>query len=241
MTAKGSTEQKSPKAFFEELKSLIAANLAGNLQLVSRLNDLVKDATKAFAARRAGERTDASELLSRWLELNLASYSAVSTHSLALLNGIASAAEQALGAKAQPVPEPEPAPEQRVEMRLEGRQGERVTAPFLVENQYDRRLEVSFEASDLVPASGPAISGSQITFEPSTLTVAPKGQAVVQAAVMLTPDFVVRQTYATTIRMLGFQAKEIRLAVTVLPPAEGAKPAGQPVKGAKPGKKRRAR
>lgn len=241
MTPKGSSKQKSPEVFFEELKSRIAANLAGNLQLVRRLSDLVKDATKAFAARRAGERAEPSELLSRWLEFSLASYSAVSTHSLELLNGVVSAAEQALGAKARPAPEPEPAPGQRVEMRLEGRQGERVTAPYLVENRYDRRMDVSFEASDLVPASGTPISGSQITFEPSTLSVPPQGQAVVQAAVTLTHDFVVGQTYTTTIRVLGFQAKEIRLAITVLPPAKGAKVAGRSVKRAKPGKKRRAR
>lgn len=72
------------------------------------------------------------------------------------------------------------------------------------------------------------------------MTVVPKGQVVVQAAVMLTRDFVVRQTYATTIRMLEFQAKEIGLAITVLPQAEGATPVSQPLKRARPGKKQRA-
>ncbi|MBI3015728.1 MAG: hypothetical protein HYY65_11885 [Candidatus Tectomicrobia bacterium] len=233
--SKGSTERMSPETFVEELKALISANLAGNVQLMARINELVKAATA-----RQKEPIDASTLFARWMEFNLASYSVISTQGMALLNGIVSAAEQALGTKARPAPEPGPSAEQKVEMRLEGRQGERVTAPFLVENRYDRALDVAFQASDLVPGSGRALPASHISFEPATLMVAPKGQAVVNAAVTLTKDFVVGQTYSTTIRVLGFQAKEVALAITVRPPGKEAKPAGQTVKRAKPAKKRRA-
>jgi hypothetical protein len=64
---------------------------------------------------------------------------------------------------------------------------------------------------------------------------------VVQAAVSVTRGFVVGQTYTTTIRLLGFQAKEVGLSITVLPPAEAAKPSGPPRRRTKPVGKRQAR
>jgi hypothetical protein len=41
---------------------------------------------------------------------------------------------------------------------------------------------------------------------------------VVQATVAITTDFEVGQTYTATIRLVGYEAKEVGLSVTVLPP-----------------------
>lgn len=241
MIARDPSGRKSPEEFVEQLKELVAANVAGNAQLVTRFNDFIRDAAKAVGAGRAGEPADAAALLSRWLDFNLASYSVVSTHGLALLNGLLSAAENALIPKAPSAPGARPTPEPRVELRLEGRPGDRVTSAFLVENHFDRPLDVAFESGDLIPATGASLPAALIAFEPAMLAIAPRGQAVVQAAVTITRDFVVGQTYTTTIRLLGFHPKEVGLSVTVLPPAEAAEPSGPPPKQTKPADKRRAR
>jgi hypothetical protein len=241
MVARDPSGPKSPEEFVEQLKELVAANVAGNAQLVARFNDLIRDAAKAVGAARGGEPANAAALLSRWLDFNLASYSVVSTHGLALLNGLLSAAEDALLPKVPSAAEARPTPEPRVELRLEGRPGERVTSAFLVENHFDRPLDVTFEAGDLIPASGTSLAASLIAFEPTTLAIAPRGQAVVQVAVTITGDFVVGQTYITTIRLLGLHAKEVGLSVTVRPPANAAEPSGPPPTQARSTDRRRAR
>jgi hypothetical protein len=219
MLGKDPTGRTSPEDFAGRLKELVAANLDGNARLVSRFGDIVRDAARqARAGRGSPASREPGALLSRWLEFNLAAYSAITTHGLALVDGLLSAAEQALAPKS-PAAGPGPAA-RRVELRLEGRPGERVTSGFAVENHFDRPLEVAFEAGDLVPLVGPPLPGSLVGFEPAALTLAPRSQAAVQVAVTITREFVAGQTYATTIRLLGFQAKEIGLSLTVHPPAE---------------------
>jgi hypothetical protein len=97
MPDKKTSRRTSPEEFTERLRKLIAANLAGNAELLNRFNELIRDAPMELGARRAGESSDAQSLLSRWLDFNLASYAAMSTHGLALLNGLLSAAEDAMG------------------------------------------------------------------------------------------------------------------------------------------------
>ncbi|MDQ3697826.1 MAG: hypothetical protein M3373_07350 [Gemmatimonadota bacterium] len=217
----GPPGRKTPEDFVEELKSLVAMNVAGNVRLAARVNDLLRDATKALSAQSPGKTADPSVVLGRWLDFNLAAYSAVSTHSLALLEGVVTAAERTLARKPPHAPDDTSEAFGRAEMRLEGRTGDRVRGPFLVENQYDRAVDVRFEADDLVPASGALVAAAHIAFEPPALIVPPSGQAVAHVAVTITPEFTVGQTYTTTVRVLGFQAREVGLSLTILPPTAG--------------------
>jgi hypothetical protein len=198
----------------------VAANLAGNAQLATRLSNFIKDSASAVRADRLREAPDAAGLLSRWLEFNLKSYSVVSTHSLALVNELLSAAESALLAKSPPTAESPPEPQPRVELRLSGRPGERVTSGFAVENHFDHPLEISFECAELKPASGQSLPAQRVEFEPANLTIPPHGEAVAQVAVPITRDFVIGQTYTTTIHLLGFDNKEVGLSIAILPSAE---------------------
>jgi hypothetical protein len=211
----------SSSEFFERLKELVSANIAGNTQLAIRFADFIRKASRASGKDPFRERPDAETLLARWLEFNLASYSVVSSSSLALLNGLLSAAESTLipTAARGPAPFPPSSPAPRAELRLSGRPGECATSSFLLENRFDQPHAITFECADLTPVTGPPLPGSLVTFEPAPLTIPPRGQAVVQAAVSITPDFVVGQTYTTTIRLLGFEAKELGLSITVLPSA----------------------
>jgi len=229
MFATDPSGRKSPEEFVEQLKELVATNIAGNAQLLTRLTSFVQEAVKS-AGSGSREPLTGATLLSRWLDFNLASYSVVSTHSLAIMSGLLTAAEAALLPKGQSV-SPRPGAAPRVELRLEGRPGDRVTSAFMVENHFDHPLEVSLASGDLVPASGAALPASLVTFEPATLSIGPRAQAVVQIVVTITREFAVGQTYLTVIRLVGLHAKEVGLAITVHPPAS---PDGAPASAGAP-------
>jgi hypothetical protein len=239
--AMDSTGRTSLDEFVKRLRELVADNVAGSTQLMTRFNEFVREASQAASTGRAGDRTDAQAILSRLLDFHLASYQVVSAQSLAVLNGLLSAAESTLLPKAAPAPDVRATPAPRAELKLSGRPGERPTTGFVIENHFDRAASVTFESTELIPTTGPALPSSVVSFEPATLVIAPRRQVVVQAAVAITTDFVVGQTYTTTIRLRGFEAKEVGLSVTVLPPAEAASPPSPSPKPPKPAKKRRSR
>jgi len=238
MSSRASSETLSPDEFVERLKRLVAAQIAGSNQLLTRFGDFAREASKAVGGNPTGERASAQTLLSRWLDFNLASYSVVTTNSLALLNDLLGAAESTLIPRRASSPS---SPASRVELRLSGRHGERASSGFVLENHYDRPLEITFQAGDLVPQTGPSLPASHVSFEQRKLVISPHGQAVVQVAVSITPDFAVGQTYTTSIRLLGFEAKEVGLSVAVLPAADGQEPSGPTPKRSQSAKKRRAR
>lgn len=205
------------ESFIEELKTLVTRNMEANAQIASRVSTLVQQAS------RGGLPTDANDLFSRWLDFNLASASLLSAHSMQVMEGVVTAAERSLLGRMPPpkngVPEPESAPP--VDLHVEGRAGETVRAPFLIANEYDRPLEVTFEATALQGTSGAVIAADGVTFEPAALTLG-RGERVVQAAVAIPKESAVGETFRGAIRMRGYQARTIHLAVTVVA-AEGGK------------------
>ena len=224
MTSRGPSGRLSPDQFVERLRDVVAANAEGNARLVTRFGDFFRNASQELRDARPGERTDAEALLTRWLEFNLASFSAVSSQGLALINDLLSAAEDTLPTRGPHGPDVPSTPASRVELRLSGRQGERVETGFVIENNFDRSLAVTLSPTDLVPASGVPLPAALVSFEPAKLAIEPRGQGVVQASVTITDDFAVGETYSMTIRLLGFEGKELGLSVTALP-ADAAKSA----------------
>lgn len=228
----------SPDEFVRRLKEIVANNVEESTRLVARFTEFVREASQAISSDRTAERTDPEALLSRWLDFNLASYSVLSAQSVALLNGLLSAAQSTLIPKKL---SDAPATAPRVELRLAARLGDPATTGLMIENHFDRPISVTFDASDLVPAVGPPLPASLISFEPSTLVIAPRGQSVVQTTVTITSDFLVGQTYTTTIRLLGFEAKEVVLSVTILPPANAGVSSAPSLEPKKTAKKQRTR
>lgn len=222
--------RRPPETYVEELKRLAANHVARNVELAARVSALAKEVTSSAASAPAATP---AEVLSRWLDFNVASYEALSTHSLALLDGLVAAAERTLlpssdFERGEPVPAGAPGAADRVELRLSGRRGDRVVAPFMVENRYDRPLEVGFHAGELAADGGAPLPGTLVEFEPATVSLAPRSEAVVQAAVTITDAFAVGETYRTTIRLMGYQARDVALTISVLPPEKEAGPATRP-------------
>lgn len=230
----------NPQALVEELKELLAKSIQGNAQLSNRIYGLVKEAAKeADAGRRGRKLPQGRELLTGWLHLNLAYYSLLTDHGLAFLNDLVTATENTLGIKATEGRENQTAAKHRVEISVNAQQGEKVTAPFLVENHYPHTVEASFQASDLVSLKGDALPAKQVAFDPPTLTLQPRGKSIVHAVVDVTREFKVGETYCTTIKLVGFQTKEISLLITILPASTEKKPYKKPAEGG--GKSRRRR
>lgn len=209
----------TPAELAEQLRSLVATNVAGNVELVARLNGVLRDAA---AAGPAAAPTDAGAVLARLVEAGLASYAVLSRHTLALLHGLVGVAERALVPGAGPAPVAAPAGDHRVDAHVEGPPGERVPCPFLVENQYDQAVDVSFRADPLTAAGHPDQPASLVSFEPARLSILPGGSAVATALVDVTGDFAVGATYTTTVRLAGFEGRQVRIALTVAAPAAGA-------------------
>jgi hypothetical protein len=228
----------SPEEFVERLKALIAAHIAGSNEVLARFGHFVQEASKAVGTAPMSDRTSTQTALSRWLDFNLASYSVMTTGSLAMLQGLISAAEETL------IPKPGPSlhrgghAKHRIELRMSGRPGEKTAAGFALENNLALPLTVAFECGQLIPQTGLALGASHVSFEPATLVIPPKGQAVVQAIVSITHEFQVGETYTSTVRLLGSDNKEIGLSVTVLPPLSRKEQARRP---RKPATKRRSR
>ncbi len=220
MTTEGPANKNAADSYFKELKLLIEKNVAENAKLVGRINELLKDAYKAAGSGRIIDPSAQPDQLRRWLDFNIASYNVMSAHTFAMINGLISAAESALFGKEAASTVTESKDGARDEIQLKGRPGERIEAPFLVKNQFDNPLDISFEAGDLIPISGATISASNIKFKPAALKLNPEEQKVVYVIVTITDDFLVGQTYNSNIRVLGFQAKEISLDITVLPPLD---------------------
>jgi hypothetical protein len=208
---------KSPDELVDQVRAILSESAADNARLATQLSEFVREVSSELGQ---GRRIDAAELFSRWVDFNLQSYSLVSKQSAALLDGLLSVARATLlpsGTTPQPT-----RPEQRLELRMSGHVGERVSTSFVIENQFDQQLDVAFECDDLVSTTGAsqAQPASLVDFTPQKLSIPPRNQAVGQVGVTLKGEFVAGETYTTTIRLLGFPTKELRLLLTVLPPQD---------------------
>ena len=56
----GSLRADITDEFVERLRELIAANIAGSTQVVTRFSDFIQEAIKAVSSDPAGQRTDAN-------------------------------------------------------------------------------------------------------------------------------------------------------------------------------------
>jgi hypothetical protein len=217
MDSVGGFRRTSPDEFLQRLKELVSNHAEGNTQLLLRFGDFLKQASASVSSTGKGERASVEQLLSRWLDFNLEVYSIVSTQGLALLNEILNLAQSTLLAQPAPGAGARPPTTQRVELKLSGHPGERATTSFVIENQFNHRLPVTFESTALTPGNGPTLPASLLHFDPAILIIDPRGQGIARIAVPITDDFIVGQTYTAIIRPLGFDAKEIALSLVILP------------------------
>jgi len=102
-----------------------------------------------------------------------------------------------------------------VEIVLHGTPRERASAAFLLENKYDRRIAVSLEMGDLVADGKAVIPGALIEVDPRSVTLPPRGQAVIRLAVEITDLFAPGSSYVGMLHASGFEARRIQVRLEV--------------------------
>jgi hypothetical protein len=207
---------KSPEVLIDELKAIIAASVQTNVELLARVSGLI--ATASHVMVTPGRLADPVTMLSQGVESALAFAAIFNRHTGAMLNELVTAAEQSLDRSVQspPAPVPQTSSEPPAPLHVEGRRGDRPAGEFAVDNEYDSPVQVSFAVSALTPPMGKALPASHVTLDPVHLTIGPRSSLIVKATVDITEDFIVGQTYTGTIRIVGFQAADIAVHVTVL-------------------------
>jgi hypothetical protein len=218
----------------DTLKVLVERSIQGNLAFLDRVSGAVRRAAREWQTHPEQRRfPTGGDLVATWLDFNLKLYARLTDQSLAFLHDVATATEQLLGLRPSPaapggLSAAGPAP--RAEISLEGRPGETATSGFLLENSTTETVSVSFAAGQLVSTQGETRSAELIRFDPPTLTLEPRAQRIIQVSVEVSREFQVGETYLATIKIVGLQAREVVLRLTILPaPAASDKAGGRPV------------
>jgi len=229
----------------EELKKLLSKNIEGNLQLLTRVSAMVREASQTLGAGPTPPQQP-GEIVTRLVRLNLSYFSLLTKHGLAFADDLTTMTERALGIK----PGAEPAAARaatpaRVEISLNAHVGDTAAAAFLVENNQQQTLEVRFEASEIISQHGDPIHSPAVRFDPPLLALEPRLQATVKALIDISQEFKPGEIYLLKVRLVGFEQKEIWIGINVLPPtpetssAPAGNPKAQPAKKTKRPKKRK--
>lgn len=225
----------------EELKELLARNVEGNLELLGRLSSMARETAKSMnAPSNAAQQPGA--LVGRLVKLNLSYLSLITKHGLAFADEMATITARALGVTKPDQPRASSpstangAP--RAQVQLAARVGQTATATFLVENSRPQPLDVSFAASPVVSSHGDAIKRAKVRFKPARLRIKAGAQSTVQVSVKVSAEFKADEVYLLRVRLVGFEEKEILIALRVLPPLPGPSPAPAEA-GAKKSKRRK--
>jgi hypothetical protein len=218
-------EPTSPEVFVEHLKSIVATSVAENVQLATRVGALLVKTTATMAAAGPAQLMDPSASLARSLQLTLESAAIVNAHTTAMLNELVSLAERAAAhplatSAAVPGSMASTTSTAPTELELESAPGERAVGRFAVDNQYDFPVQVTFGVSELAPAHGPSLAGTHVTVDPIQAVIGAKASVIVEVSIDVGEAFIAGETYSGTIRLVGFQAPDIVLRLSVLAPVE---------------------
>lgn len=206
--------QKTPEEFVNEIKAVVSANVSKSIQLMTRANDLIKNTVQTVSSP-GRPSMDKSEVLERWLNFNVATYSVISDHALSMFDKLITVAE---GAIVGDIPEKGSA-EKRVDINIAGQQGEKCSAVFLIQNHYDHAIDISFEATPLVAEGTAPLPSSHVTFDPSSTTLERGEQKTIKVTANITEMCIPEKIYWAKVYVLGYESKELILSIEVLPRA----------------------
>jgi hypothetical protein len=223
---------REAEAIVKDLKAVMAHALAGNLEVVARVRDLVSSLV-SDPPKIADAVRDPRVLVNRWLDFNIASLRIITEHSIDALNGIVSVAEASLDARSRAganafasrsngqFAEP-------VELRIEGLRGTRATASFQLENFYNHPLEITFEAEPLFAPGRAPIAASALEIEPAPLQLPARGKQIVSVSVALDQAFSPGVAYEGRVRIVGFEARSLHVIVRALESHDDARRSTEP-------------
>jgi hypothetical protein len=103
-----------------------------------------------------------------------------------------------------------------IRLDFTGKQGEEVARPFVVENNQNEAVDVSFEVSPFVAAAASGDVRPPLAIEPESFTLEPGDEQVVTCRLTLSEDLTVGQRYEAALRVIGFPDMEIALSAIVV-------------------------
>jgi hypothetical protein len=103
-----------------------------------------------------------------------------------------------------------------------GERGHNATNAFLVTNNRDEAIDVTFDIGELESADGGVRFKPKATFTPSRCKLPPRAQQVVQCSLQLSRDFAAGQAHSGHIQVVGCPEMAMRISVEVEEPAAGA-------------------
>lgn len=201
----------------DELRAIVASNVAGNVQLLTRLSALVANTARA-ASTMPTSAADPSRVVAQSLEAILESSAVVNRHTLAALNELVTVAEHAL----EVVPSASSAPnttaglDMPADLHLEARIGSQASGRFAIDNEYDSPVQVSFSVAGPSAGSESALPIKYVTLDPTRAVIPAKGTTTVGVTIDAADELIVGRTYAARIRVVGFEAPDIILRLTAL-------------------------
>ncbi len=205
------------KELSDKYQALLSKSFKDNAELFKRFTALYTDGAKEFSSGLKGEpRLEMGASLTKLAELNIAYWTAATQHSLAFGRDVATAYEKAFGLK-----DPTPA-ESKVEISVSARLGGPASAAFQLENKVSETLHVSPSAGDIRSPGGEVVKAVPVIFNPATLSLAPKAQAVVQVSLDIPNNWQVGGVYTLPVKLAGFPSREILIRLHIGPAAAGA-------------------
>ena len=202
----------------DALKVLVERNFAANVQLWRRAGTLLRSA-RDISSQPRPPQGELRALGRDLVQLNIDYYARLSDQTVQYLNALVDIVEDALGPGKQSGNAVQPS--KGTEIRVSGRIGQTVTAPFQLENPNPQSVNVSFEVADFVDASGKSVGQGVVSMEPAALALdANSTPRMVQAHIKVTEAFQPGQLYTCVIKVVGFPM-QIRLILAVLPATSG--------------------
>jgi len=245
-----SESTNEPNAMAEELRGILTRSVEGNLQLLTRVSNLAREAAQSAGTNATKTPPQPTEVINRIVRLNLSYLSLLSKHGLAFADELATATEKALGLRttgtmSSPGQKESPAPgtgagSPRAEINLNSRIGETAVAAFMVDNNTkEGAMRVTFESSGVVDRKNVAVPGAKIQFDPKSLELKAGGQAPVKALIPITREFKAGEVYVARLRVLGADEQEIWVTLNILQdaPADGGEQSRAKAAAAKKSKK----
>lgn len=221
-----------PAIDLNSYKALVRRNWQANLLLLGRAGELMRRGASVQAGSEPVGANDVRALVDDWTRLNLSFYSQLNEQNLRYLNSVVSSAgtRPAAAPASTPIPaatKPAATPAPKAAgIVLGGRRGEVLRTAFQLENGTALPASVSFELQDFVSASGAKAGAACLSIDPAATVLEPGAERLVRIAVRLGDEFKPGQSYDSTIRVVGFPNKMIRLRVDVsADPAVASAPA----------------
>ena len=103
----------------------------------------------------------------------------------------------------------------RSELKFSGHAGTRPKQAFVVANNQDKKIDVSFEMTEFITADGSLRAKTKTIFKPECFELEPGAEQVVECTLPITQKFKTGQQYQALARVVGFPDMAVQLLLNI--------------------------